>query len=321
MMKKLMFFVFILCFAGISFASAENQCKWNQIESGIYIESPICKSNNFGCFSGSISSISNGLFFEGAFFQGNVKNQSQNQPFNRFFSKENPGVLKLDAAKREELLKTEVWIVTTLTFRNNIDARYGGAGEIIKKVKNKDTMTLYVLTAAHVVGNAVREIKDAKVSIVIGEKFFPAEVLKKGENYGVNWEYEMILLKTEVPLNNNTESAIKVLELSQNDIKWGMNVYVVGFPAKIAKASEGYVALMGNLSGPTVLPNGSAFYVKYFLGIETYGIVAGGISGGAVIDEDGRLAAVIWGEFPGEPFALATPIDANSREWINNWIK
>src|SRR4030042_6802909 len=137
MMKKLMFFVFILCFAGISFASAENQCKWNQIESGIYIESPICKSNNFGCFSGSISSISNGLFFDGAFFQGNVKNQSQNQPFNRFFSKENPGVLKLDAAKREELLKTEVWMVTTLTFRNNIDARYGGGGGGVKKKKKK----------------------------------------------------------------------------------------------------------------------------------------------------------------------------------------
>jgi len=324
-MKKIIIFLMIWTLL-INFVIAADKCEWGNINSGVYLENPCinCASNNS---HNKLFQIDSGVLLENVFFEKQSQRTNQIQTINKNSNvnvvKESASVIngKLNIKDRENLMKSEVWIQTTLKFRNDIAAQYGGTGEIIKLVKTDKTMIIYLLTAAHVVGNAIREIQDAKININVNGYAFPAEVMKKNDNYAVNWDYELILIKAEISREKELEDSMQALELSQKEVTWGMNVYIVGFPAKIPKASEGYISMLGNLGVPTVLSDGTVFFVKYLVGIETYGIVVGGISGGAVINEEGKLTAVIWGGFNGEPFVLATPIDASARKWISEWLK
>ncbi len=224
--------------------------------------------------------------------------------------------------EQEEVMRSMVWIVSENLRRNDLPEKRGGSGEIVEIIKD-EKLRVKVLTAPHVIGDDSDDLKKAKIKVRFFEgSEFEAKVItdSNSNTTSVNWLYEMILLEVVTDRNEELEKNIKDLKISADEAKQWDDVILAGFPNEINVVKTGDLVLLADLLFPIQLADGSLFQVKKIIGIDSSGLLSGGISGGAVLNCKKELVGVVWGGFENAAFILATPFNDESRKLMNKWL-
>jgi|GEM_PF-4664917 len=218
-------------------------------------------------------------------------------------------IAREENAFRRSIFDKQVKVSATKIVRGDLKKSTGGTGVIVGRESQNDKEIFYIITAAHVLGEDEKTLKEASLQVIFPTKesfatgsssHYPAELLF------FNWFLEYAFLKVEVPLSDKDNLDVQVATIYQKIPEFLHEFWVSGFyKGKYLVANKSYLSRMFTNETGTYSND-----VPYLIALNLYFIASGvngpGMSGGGIFNLKGELVALIWA-VEGQNIIVAIP--------------